>query len=265
LVDFKTNDPAEPEFLGLDNSVVPYNAAQPLVLTKNKDGKKFSFSIVRNRIAPFKITMPATAINLAYSVRYDLDDCLGDNSIAPNDVGTNCRRGGPGIGVRDGSSSLQVGTSQGVGAPRVEWSAPDSKVSTVTNAASNPAYGTVLVVLTCRGADCPTNLRAADGVGHRFYTGNTPSLRIPTSPSPYTFKIYDSNKAEVANVLTASAQNPNGMYQVHITVGGVALQRSAANPVWYNDFRFELERRDGDKVGTSTFSLIGKPAYLPGP
>lgn len=266
LIDFKTNNAAEPAFLGLSDKVVPDTPAAPLVLSAPLHSKLFTFSITRKSIAPVKITDPATPINLTYAVEYKMADCLEDGARAPNGQGTNCTGDDSGFGSSEGVSTLATGAAEGVGAPQATWNRADSKVLAVNDANSTPPYGTVLIALDCRGSECPTHLRESNPIGHRFYTGPKQATQVPTALGASTFKLLDSAKAVVKNPLLATTQSPNGMFQVQITLEKVALQRPAvASPFYRNDFEINLERRDGGKTGSSTLILIQKPAYFPNP
>jgi len=264
LVDLKTNNSSDPSFTGLTDKIVSTSDVSPLTLRDQRDGKAYSFAISRNAISATPITIPPTPINLVYSVRFSLVDCL-DSSSVPDADGKGCITSNVGFGQSTGTSTLDTMAVEGVAAPQVEWNGPASRVAQVTNNLSSPPIGKVLIVLDCDGAECPTHLKATNGLGHRPYM--TPVAGpIPTTQAESTFKIINGQGADItANALEVFNQNPTARFCVLITLDGVALQRPVEVTQWYNDFRIELERRDGTLVGSSTFSLIGKQAFHPNP
>jgi len=263
LVDFKTDNQSDPIFVNQATNTIGTDASNPFVLSRVIADKSYSYGIYRNAINPTTLAIPPTALNITYAVNFSLADCLNDATV-PDANGTNCIRNSEGIGSGTSSSSVQTTAPDGMAAPKVEWNRAASRLLAVTSATSSPILGNVLIALDCRGLECPTRVKAADGIGHRFYVLPAPLTRIPTATATPSVRFLNSAMQEVSDPLAAITQNPQAMFCIEITLGGIALQRpTVVSPQWFNDFRFELERTEGNLVGRSTFTLVGKQVFTP--
>jgi hypothetical protein len=256
LIDFATNNPKEPIFVGLTDKIIPEAGEKRLALNGESNGIAYDYELDLLPLKPFTAKAGQNAFKILYRVFFEKTECLSSNQGSQT---ASCKTGGDNIGPKvSGGFANESGQFVGLAPPKVTWNKEQTKVIELTSEQSDPQLGTVEFIFDCIGTECPTTLLPAqDSTLHQYYLdGQRPSTGLPQALGKVTFQLLDKNAKQVSDPLAATLKGPKAPFKVSIKLEKIALRRFSIPKEWKNDFQFSIQRLEAKDKKVSSSNLL---------